>query len=668
MNLFRPVRGLICRDEQNRLWTLDRSLFSNRLQFCDEDGVIQSMTYNEFYQRWLAEQWKIEPSGPALASPAFYEVHPRPLEDYPAAQQTKAEYRFKVIEDLLDRETWTDKELAAHCEKFPDEKTGKPPSARSVRRWLVSYRQRRDVTALADQRKQRRSCVDPLIWEIIHEAIETTLLTRNRKNKLTAYDEIVAIVEDRNRGVTDDALKIRLPSRATIYRIFRDIDNHSADKRRLGSAAANNRNRTGLATSHAKRNLERVELDHMQLDIILVDDRTGLVLYRPWLTVAIDCNSRMVVGLHLSFDHPSANSVLQCIKSGILPKDQVLAEFPEISAPWPVYGIWHTLILDNGKEMHSERLKRAALELGISIWYCPVRKPWYKGHVERFNRTLNEGLIHSLPGTTFSNPEHRAGYPSEKEACLTFSRFKRILYRWILTEYHHRVHRKLRCSPIKRWESCKEISAHILPAASADLDLLMASVKSKPVFHYGIDLDNNRYNSATLQDIARCLKPFVNGNVKAPRMDVRYHDHTVEYIDVLDPVSQTYVRVESVEPEYTKGLDRVSHRAIHRHTLSEKGADWKHSDRRAIRVQTEKEVKEAKAYTQTLRRLAKKRAEKASTLPENDDTAGKARPGAGIPTTPPVPDYMHEDYVDDTLPNLDEQARAARNGGMHYGV
>lgn len=57
MNLFRPVRGLICRDEQNRLWTLDRSLFSNRLQFCDEDGVIQSLTYTEFYQRWLSEQW-----------------------------------------------------------------------------------------------------------------------------------------------------------------------------------------------------------------------------------------------------------------------------------------------------------------------------------------------------------------------------------------------------------------------------------------------------------------------------------------------------------------------------------------------------------------------------------------------------------------------------------
>lgn len=668
MNLFRPVRGLMCRDEQNRLWTLDRSIFSNRLQFSDEDGVVQSLTYNEFYQRWLADKWKIDPSGPALAEPGFYEVNRRPLEDYPAEQQAKVNYRFKVIEDLLARENWTDKELAAHCKKFPGETTERPPSVRSVRRWLAAYRQRRDVTALTDERQERRSCVDSAMLGIIEEAIETTLLTRNRKNKLAVYDEILAIAESKNRGVTDDALIVRVPSRATIYRVLREIDNHLADKRRLGPAEANNRNRTALATSRPKRNLERVELDHMRVDIILVDEETGLVIDRPWLTVAIDCNSRMVVGLYLSFDHPSANSVLQCIKFGILPKDQVLARFPGISAPWPAKGIWHKLVIDNGKEMHSERLKCAALELGICIVYCPSKKPWYKGHVERFNRTLNEGLIHSLPGTTFSNPQHRAGYPSKEEACLGFRAFEQILYRWILEEYHHRRHRALRCSPLERWKSCEEISAQILPAVPAELDLLMASVKNKPVFHYGIDLDNNRYNSAALQDIARGLKPFVNGKVQAPRMDVRYHDHTVDYIDVLDPVSKVYVRVESVDPEYTTGLDRISHRAIHKQTLSDKGTSWTPADRRGIRAQTEKDVKEAKAHTKSLRRLAKKRAEKSSTPPETDDTSRNGHTCTEIATADSIPEYMHENYIDDPLPNLDEQARAARNAAVHYGA
>ena len=469
MYLFRPVRGLKCRDEQNRLWQLDRSVFSNRLQFSDEDGAVQSLSYNDFHKRWLAGQWTVDPSGPALALPGFYEVNRPTLADYPPAQQAKIAYRFKVIEELLTREVWTSKELAAHCKKFPSPTNEEAPSVRSVRRWLAAYRQRRDVTALADQSQARRGSIDGALLGILEEAIDTVLLTRNRKKKLDAYDEVVALIKNKNRGVSDESLQVRIPSRAAVYRVLREIDNYAADKRRLGSAEANNRNRTALATLRPKRNLERVELDHMLLDIILVDDRTGLALGRPWLTVAIDCNSRLIVGLHLSFDSPCANSVLQCIKSGILPKDQVLARFPDISAPWPAYGIWHKLVLDNGKEMHSDRLKRAALELGICLAYCPSRKPWYKGHVERFNRTLNDGLIHSLPGTTFSNPTHRAGYPSKAMACIGFRRFEQILYRWILEAYHRRPHRSLRCSPLQRWTHCEEISAHILPAVPAEL-------------------------------------------------------------------------------------------------------------------------------------------------------------------------------------------------------
>lgn len=667
MYFFRPVRGLKCRDEQNRLWQLDRSVFSNRLQFCDEDGVVQSLSYNEFHKRWLAGQWTVDPSGPALALPGFYEVNRPTLADLPAAQQEQVAYRFKVIEGLLPKDTWTCNEVAVHAKQFPNPTTGRLPSVRTVRRWLGNYRLRRDVTALVDGRHERRRSIDGALLEILEDAIESTLLTRNRKKKFDAYDEVVALIENKNRGVNDEALRIRIPSRAAIYRILRDIDNYGADKRRLGTAEANNRNRTALATLRPKRNLERVELDHMLLDIILVDDRTGLVLGRPWLTVAIDCNSRLIVGLHLSFDSPCANSVLQCIKSGIMPKDAVLARFPDISAPWPAYGVWHKLVLDNGMEMHSDRLKRAVLELGISLAYCPSRKPWYKGHVERFNRTVNDGLIHSLPGTTFSNPTHRAGYPSKEMACLGFRAFEKILYRWILEVYHRRPHRALRCSPLERWRHCEEISAHVLPAVPAELDLLMANVKSKPVFHYGVDLDSIRYNSPALQDIARRLKPFVDGKAKAPKMDVRFHDHTVDYIDVLDPATKLYVRVPSVDPEYTTDLDRVSHRALQRRTLCEKGTSWTYADRRGVRVKTEKDIEENEAHTRHLRRIAKKRAEKGSTrnTTPGNPTDAPARPETV--TEDSLPEYMREDFVGEPLPDFDAEAGVSHDAPVQHG-
>jgi hypothetical protein len=120
-------------------------------------------------------------------------------------------------------------------------------------------------------------------------------------------------------------------------------------------------------------------------------------LGRPWLTVAIDCASRLIVGFYLSFDPPSANSALQCLRIGVLPKDQLLAQYQDISTPWPACGMWVTLVLDNGMEMHGKRLLAAATELGIHIQFCPSRQPWNKAmaalySVETMQRVYCMGL------------------------------------------------------------------------------------------------------------------------------------------------------------------------------------------------------------------------------------------------------------------------------------
>jgi len=54
------------------------------------------------------------------------------------------------------------------------------------------------------------------------------------------------------------------------------------------------------------RPLEVVQIDHTQVDIFLVDEKTRKTMdKRPWLTLAIDVFTRMVVGFHLSMDKPS---------------------------------------------------------------------------------------------------------------------------------------------------------------------------------------------------------------------------------------------------------------------------------------------------------------------------------------------------------------------------
>jgi len=56
----------------------------------------------------------------------------------------------------------------------------------------------------------------------------------------------------------------------------------------------------------ASRPLEVVEIDHTEVDVFLVNETTRKTVdKRPWLTLAIDVFTRIVVGFHLSMDKPS---------------------------------------------------------------------------------------------------------------------------------------------------------------------------------------------------------------------------------------------------------------------------------------------------------------------------------------------------------------------------
>jgi putative transposase len=635
MLLHRFVRGTAYFDTNGERWQIDRSILKNRIQLISDDGTIQTMPPAELLCRWQKGSFHLDPTSAALATPAMYEANRPPLSDYPERERIQAEYRLTVIEALVDRPTLTTREIESHCEKFRDPKNKRSPSVRTVRRWLSLYRPTRDVTRLVDTRSRRRSRIDPRVVQIIEDAIERVFLTAARKKKSEVVAEVGELIENANRGVINPRDQLQPPSPSTIFRALREVDPQTADQYRFGLAEARNRNRTGLLTRRIHRNLQRVELDHVLLDVILVDEATGLPLGRPWLTVAIDCNSRMIVGLHISFSPPSANSVLQCLGMAVLPKDEILKKH-DIRNPWPACGIWHLLVLDNALEMHGDRLKSAALELGTAIMYCPSKKPWYKGMIERFNRTLNDGLIHSLPGTTFSNPQHRAGYRSKEESRLGFQTFEQILFRWILDEYHTRKHRTLKCSPLEKWEACEEISAIILPESPAALEIATAATLDRSVFHYGLQIDEIFYNSVELQEIARNCTPMTDGKRKAPRLRCKYYDHTVDHIDVFDPNLNHYVRVPSKDPEYTQGLNRLGHHAIQRHVAEKYGTRWTAADRRQVRKDIDQDVQAGAAETRRKRRASARHERAKAEAGQHSRACAKPQ----RPTRTPFPDYM----------------------------
>ena len=66
-----------------------------------------------------------------------------------------------------------------------------------------------------------------------------------------------------------------------------------------------------------------VQIDHTKVDVTVVDPVTRLPIGRPTLTLAIDVNTRMALGFHLSLEPPSLTAVALCLTDAVMDKDEM---------------------------------------------------------------------------------------------------------------------------------------------------------------------------------------------------------------------------------------------------------------------------------------------------------------------------------------------------------
>ena len=67
--------------------------------------------------------------------------------------------------------------------------------------------------------------------------------------------------------------------------------------------------------------LDVVQIDHTPVDVIVVDEVYRLPIGRPWLTLAIDVATRVVVGFYVSLEAPSSTSLAICLPRPSYPRN-----------------------------------------------------------------------------------------------------------------------------------------------------------------------------------------------------------------------------------------------------------------------------------------------------------------------------------------------------------
>lgn len=373
-------------------------------------------------------------------------------------------------------------------------------SRATIYRWINKYSMSgQSVSALIDSRGQGNKGnkkIDPVIEEIIGQGIEQIYMKKGERKK---KKKVIEYVQLKCR-----TLGIKAPHSNTIRNRIDELDEYLVEEARFGKKAAKQKYYPNLGTTpYDDYPLSVVQIDHTNLDIILVDPVYREPIGRPWLTIATDLPTRMFIGYYLSFDAPSYLSVGMCLINAILPKNKLLKSLG-IEGYWPCWGVMSTISLDNAKEFHSESLERACQMHKINIDWRPIRTPHYGGNVESLNKTFNTE-IHNLPGTTFSNTKERGDYESEKKAALTFQEFEKWLLTFIVNIYHQRKHSTIKMSPLTAWSNGIVGTDEKVGIGYQDLpDESRISIDFLPLFYrtiqeYGVAFESINYYSDVLK-------------------------------------------------------------------------------------------------------------------------------------------------------------------------
>ena len=288
------------------------------------------------------------------------------------------------------------------------------------------------------------------------------------------------------------------------------------------------------------------QIDHTQLDIVVVDDVYRRPVGRPWITLIMDVYSRMVLGFYISLDPPGALSTGLCIAHAVLPKEKWLQKLG-INARWPCWGFPGTIHVDNAKEFRGNMLRLACGEYGVTLQFRPVKKPNYGGHIERLLGTFLTEL-HALPGTTFSNPAERGDYDPEKHAAMTLSELETWLATYITSVYHLRLHSGIGTSPLQRWEegilgTAKQPGVGF-QSRSLDEDRVRLDFMpyiERTVQQYGVEIDGIAYYNDRLRRHIKAKDP-VNPKCRR-RFRFRRDPRDISVVYFFDPEANEYCAI-----------------------------------------------------------------------------------------------------------------------------
>ncbi|MGW5939675.1 TnsA-like heteromeric transposase endonuclease subunit [Streptomyces celluloflavus] len=466
-------------------------------------------------------------------------------------------------------------EIAAPGEPRPEYSLGLPKMARyqvkaaelgvslsTIQRWVRAFHSEREAALVRDRPAAPESGglgrADPR-W--VEMALE--VMAEYKEESTPGKAQVIRSIGPRLIARYGEG-EVKLPKRSTAYSWLTELENRLPTFRLSAKRNRDIAARPGRAYGKLRptRPGEYMLLDTTRLDVFALDPLT-MRWVQAELTVAMDWYSRCITGLRLTPVSTKSVDVSGTLfqayrprpagkdwpaqavwpdhgvpRGIVLDRDAIEGPMADAAAPKGVGGpamVPETIVVDHGKPYVSEHITSVCQRMGISIQPARLRTGRDKGPIERFFRTLRDGLLQSLPG--YKGPDlYARGLNPEGEAFFFLDELEAIIREWVAVVYHHRPHRGLvdprmpglDLSPAAMFDHGIARAGYIEVPRDAQLAFEFLKTEWKPVHHYGIEIRGCRYNGDGLNDVRNVTSPYTGPKAKggwpvqADPDDIRY--------------------------------------------------------------------------------------------------------------------------------------------------
>ncbi|MDY0041830.1 MAG: hypothetical protein RBS57_16075, partial [Desulforhabdus sp.] len=287
MMRFTFKKGLTFCENNNR-WQIIRRLATSDLQFENQAGEILNLKDAEVHRKWIKGEWIVDEATLSLQADAIYLATPRDLSTFPEKWQKRARIRHYYIQKIDPENNkynpirW--KRLIKAAAAEINDPT--PPAASSVQLWWRRYRHTKSIVSLIPRSITGFERAKDPRYSVFEDVLAKVFLSPQKRPKADVVHAVQEHIRQINLG-REVSQTIAPIARSTIYRWLSELQQDITDGARLGADAARAKYRMAVGGLKVDDVLDRVEIDHPPLDLIVIDKITMLPLGRPWLTLAI---------------------------------------------------------------------------------------------------------------------------------------------------------------------------------------------------------------------------------------------------------------------------------------------------------------------------------------------------------------------------------------------